>query len=167
MVGRGQKKAAESAAFWSARRDEIERLYCGEGQSLAVVAVSVGVCTAALSRALKRLGIQARSRGTSGQNNGRFKDGRQFRVYRDRVVKERCATCGAEPPAVLDIHHVNGDHFDNRPENLQVLCRSCHMRETVSERWRKRRAGLPTAGNAPVGWRDRPRPRAHSALEAG
>ena len=33
-------------------------------------------------------------------------------------------SCGA--PAV-DRHHINGNTFDNRRENIEFVCRSCHM----------------------------------------
>lgn len=29
-------------------------------------------------------------------------------------------------PLVLQLHHINGDHNDNRLENLQILCPNCH-----------------------------------------
>lgn len=36
-----------------------------------------------------------------------------------------CSGCGKDCQN-LDVHHINGDHSDNRIENLVVLCRSCH-----------------------------------------
>ena len=27
---------------------------------------------------------------------------------------------------VLELHHINGNHFDNTLENLQILCPNCH-----------------------------------------
>ena len=29
-------------------------------------------------------------------------------------------------PAPLELHHINGNHYDNRLENLQILCANCH-----------------------------------------
>lgn len=26
----------------------------------------------------------------------------------------------------LELHHINGNHYDNRLENLQILCPNCH-----------------------------------------
>ena len=31
---------------------------------------------------------------------------------------------GLELP--LELHHINGNHYDNRLENLQILCPNCH-----------------------------------------
>lgn len=42
----------------------------------------------------------------------------------------KCESCnmhewlGKEIP--LELHHINGDHYDNRLENLQLLCPNCH-----------------------------------------
>jgi len=32
---------------------------------------------------------------------------------------------------MLDVDHVNGDPKDNRPENLQTLCKCCHSYKTM------------------------------------
>lgn len=39
-----------------------------------------------------------------------------------------CVLCGFIPvhACQLDVHHINGDHADNRPENLTTLCANCH-----------------------------------------
>lgn len=36
-----------------------------------------------------------------------------------------CCVCH-EARQPVEIHHINGDPSDNRPENLAVLCRNCH-----------------------------------------
>lgn len=47
------------------------------------------------------------------------------------LKEERCEMCkntewmGKKIP--LELHHINMNHFDNRLENLQVLCSNCHM----------------------------------------
>jgi hypothetical protein len=49
------------------------------------------------------------------------------RKYR-RFLKDRCERCSLEPekPVQLEGHHVNGDHDDNRQENIITLCCNCH-----------------------------------------
>ena len=44
--------------------------------------------------------------------------------------ENRCEVCGITEwngkSITLQIHHINGDHTDNRLENLQLLCPNCH-----------------------------------------
>ena len=40
--------------------------------------------------------------------------------------KVACATCLSTK--ALDVHHRDANHQNNSPENLIVLCRSCHMK---------------------------------------
>jgi len=47
------------------------------------------------------------------------------------MIKDKCVKCGLEDEwcgekITLQLDHINGDHFDNRFENLQVLCPNCH-----------------------------------------
>lgn len=61
---------------------------------------------------------------------------------RDRIILEqngKCAKCGIDEwqgiKLTLEIDHINGDHTDNRRENLIALCPNCH---SVTPTWRGR-----------------------------
>ena len=45
-----------------------------------------------------------------------------------RNVAGACTACAfvARHRSQFDVHHINGDHSDNRPENLVTLCANCH-----------------------------------------
>lgn len=55
-------------------------------------------------------------------------------TYR-RHIKDACEECGLKSRYMagdylvkrkLTIHHKDGNHSNNDPENLQTLCRKCH-----------------------------------------
>ena len=50
------------------------------------------------------------------------------RKHRRGLDLTKCSECGfvAVNPKQIDVHHINGDHFDNGDNNLQVLCANCH-----------------------------------------
>jgi hypothetical protein len=60
------------------------------------------------------------------------------KLFRECLKEERCERCklnkwlGEELPLELD--HINGDHADNRIENLQILCPNCHSVKTRKDR---------------------------------
>ena len=60
--------------------------------------------------------------------NSRTKGGTSRKAYHAQARKQRkpnCEACGTQ--SRLQVHHVNEDWRDNRPENLQTLCVFCHQ----------------------------------------
>jgi hypothetical protein len=48
--------------------------------------------------------------------------------YRDLIPIEKCARCGyCEIKSSLHVHHIDGDHSNDDPDNLTVLCANCHL----------------------------------------
>lgn len=66
----------------------------------------------------------------------------RLRLVREGLRKDGCEQCqlslwqGKKIPLELD--HINGNHFDNRIENLRILCRNCHgLTETFCSKNKK------------------------------
>ena len=62
----------------------------------------------------------------------------------DKILKplialkgRQCENCGLTEwlgePITLEVHHIDGDHYNNSMENLQLLCPNCH---SYTENWR-------------------------------
>ena len=64
------------------------------------------------------------------------------RLWKEGLKEQKCEICGISSwnnkPIVLELHHINGDHYDNRLENLQIVCPNCHS-QTDGHRGRTRK----------------------------
>lgn len=53
----------------------------------------------------------------------------------DGIKDHKCELCNETEwrgePIPLELDHINSDHFDNRLENLQIICPNCHSQETL------------------------------------
>lgn len=52
------------------------------------------------------------------------------KLIRDGLKEEKCELCGCVTwlgqKIPLELHHKDGDHFNNELDNLQILCPNCH-----------------------------------------
>ena len=96
--------------------------------------------------------VEKRASKIRGEAHYLWKGGKDPRRYRSVVEKTSCAKCGTT--SNLGIHHVDLDHFNNSPDNLEVLCVSCHMALHKKAYWDAYHAGdAAPKSNGPVGWR--------------
>lgn len=74
------------------------------------------------------------------------------RLIREGLKSEQCEECGITEwrgqKVPLELDHVNGNKFDNRLENLKMLCRNCHGITITYCRTKARLAQL--AGGTPL-----------------
>ena len=55
-----------------------------------------------------------------------------YRIHR----KNKCEHCGFIPKhsSQLEVDHIDGNHNNNDPNNLQTLCANCHRLKTYTNR---------------------------------
>lgn len=56
--------------------------------------------------------------------------GLKLKLLKLNIKAHVCECCGLtkwlDCKIPLELHHVNGDYYDNRIENIQLLCPNCH-----------------------------------------
>jgi hypothetical protein len=83
--------------------------------------------------------VEARSAKIRGSNHWAWKGGKERRGYRGVVEKRACERCRAR--LNLCLHHRDFDHYNDKPENLAVLCVSCHLSLHKTAYWAAVKAG--------------------------
>jgi 5-methylcytosine-specific restriction endonuclease McrA len=105
------------------------------GMSVRECANRFGFHTGSWHKAVQRGAIKPRSRVipmeellVRGRRTGR--DHLKGRLIKAGLKENRCEICGITrwmgKPVSMQLHHINGDGSDNRLENIQFLCGTCH-----------------------------------------
>lgn len=63
------------------------------------------------------------------ENTNYSSDRLKKRLIKEGIKESKCEICGTSgDEVILELHHINGNHYDNRIENLQILCPNCHSK---------------------------------------
>lgn len=77
-----------------------------------------------------------------------------YREIASRHYDRKCVKCGyCKIPEVLETHHKDRNTSNNHPENLEVLCPTCHMEDhflNKDGRWRGRKTGSESGNRTRV-----------------
>lgn len=114
---------------WSTPKEQVSCLVCKNST------VNKKFCSVKCSRTFSR--IQYIEQWKSGEKSGTV--GKKFktvsghiRTHLFEINNNSCQTCGWDSinphtkTLPLEIHHIDGDYLNNRPENLQLICPNCH-----------------------------------------
>lgn len=70
---------------------------------------------------------------SSGHNNPNWKGGYSATYFRGKVLnrdKHKCKLCGYKKhPEILEVHHIDGNHYNNVLGNGITVCPNCHKVE--------------------------------------
>lgn len=61
----------------------------------------------------------------------------KYKMLEEGIKEYRCEYCGRIEwnglPIPLELHHINGDHYDNDLSNLMIVCPNCHTQLTSQQ----------------------------------
>lgn len=127
-----------------ARKEEIEQ-WISEHQSKAFMCKELQCKPETLNSYLQKMGIiyQGNQSGKGFPDEKSYKTAEEYaqsinvkshrlleKMIRDGIREDKCEICGVTywqgVHLPLELHHKDGNHYNNNFENLQILCPNCH-----------------------------------------
>lgn len=128
-----------------AREQEI-RQWISENQSKAYICRQLQCKAETLNSYLEKMNIQyAGNKGLKGmKTDKKYKTAEEYakkegpvkgwilknKLIRDGLREDKCEICGITywqgVHLPLELHHKDGNHYNNNLDNLQILCPNCH-----------------------------------------
>lgn len=120
--------------------------WINEGKTKSFMSKELGCKPETLNGYLKKMGIEYSGRpGIHGQDyNTGYKTAEEYinsgsvvkshvlkgKLIRDGIKKKECELCGVSTwrgvELPLELHHKDGNHYNNSLDNLAILCPNCH-----------------------------------------
>ena len=121
-----------------------------EGQSKAFICRELHCKPETLNSYLEKMGIEYKgNQGLKGFDHPtQYKSALEYvngngvissyrlrdKLIKDGIKEYRCEICNLTEwqghPIPLELHHIDGDHYNNDFNNLQILCPNCHSLQT-------------------------------------
>lgn len=126
------------------KKDDIIK-WINEGQTLGYICTQLKCKNETLHTYLKKFGIEYK--GNQGGKNAKRMPTRKsaieymnstyikshvlkIKLIQDGLKDDKCELCGLSEwrgcKLPLELHHKDGNHFNNVLDNLQILCPNCH-----------------------------------------
>ena len=116
-----------------------------EGKSKAFISKQLHCKQETLNSYLKKMNIEyaGRQDWNKGQTSNQYIPAIEYikkdnvkshilktKLIRDGIKEQKCEICGLttwlDKDIPLELHHIDGNHFNNQFDNLQILCPNCH-----------------------------------------
>ena len=129
------------------RKEDILR-WIKENQSKAYICKQLGCKPDTLNSYLNKMGIKySGNKGGKGiKQSTQYKPAIEYikgtvvkshilklKLIRDGIKESKCEKCGLSEwlgfPIPLELHHLDGNHYNNNFNNLKILCPNCHALE--------------------------------------